>query len=96
MKGVFELIIIQVILLMVFCQNNEHQSSKSFNESSLFSTELCDLITEGGICLFNGEKVLTSDAQPKGLIGHWSFDDAYVQINYINSKKKLIKLSKRL
>lgn len=54
------------------------ETSTNFNDSSIFTSDLCDLVTEVGICLFNGEKVLTADAQPKGLIGHWSFDDAYV------------------
>ncbi len=76
--------IISLILFSVSSQNsdisskNSPESSSSFNESSIFSSDLCDLVTEAGICLFNGEKVLTADAQPKGIVGHWSFDDAHV------------------
>ena len=68
---------------------NSPESSRSFNESSIFSSDLCDLVTEAGICLFNGEKVLTADAQPKGIVGHWSFDDAYVQ-NFIQFSQSFL------
>lgn len=31
-------------------------------------------MANGGICLFNGRKVLLPDAAPKGMVGHWTFD----------------------
>jgi len=31
-------------------------------------------MANGGICLFGGRKVLLPDAHPKGLVGHWTFD----------------------
>lgn len=68
-----------VVLGLGSCEDAASPDSpQNRNVSELVSSELCDLVTEAGICLFNGEKVLTSDAQPKGLVGHWSFDDSRV------------------
>lgn len=85
--------IFSLLLSLISCESLEENSNKppetstNFNDSSIFTSDLCDLVTEVGICLFNGEKVLTADAQPKGLIGHWSFDDAYVKIIILIKKK---------
>lgn len=35
----------------------------------------CDMVVDGPICLFNGQKIIVPDAVPPGLIGHWTFDD---------------------
>lgn len=77
----FFILYISLLFYLISSENQESiapDTANTLNESSIFSYDLCDLVTEAGICLFNGEKVLTGDAQPKGLIGHWSFDDAYV------------------
>jgi hypothetical protein len=41
-----------------------------------FEISQCELITEGPICLSNGDRVFLPAAQPKSLIAHWSFDDS--------------------
>lgn len=38
----------------------------------------CDLVVESAICVEGGEKVLTKDAVPRGLVGKWTFDDAHM------------------
>eukprot|EP00299_Pterocystis_sp_00344_P008086 c2920_g1_i1.p1 GENE.c2920_g1_i1~~c2920_g1_i1.p1 ORF type:complete len:574 (+),score=112.74 c2920_g1_i1:59-1723(+) len=38
----------------------------------------CDMVVESAICISGGEKVLTSDALPRGLVGKWTFDDQYM------------------
>lgn len=38
--------------------------------------DMCDLLTQGPICVENGRKVLTSDAAPKSLLAHFTFDDS--------------------
>ena len=80
MSKTFAIFVVSLFICHVFSENEQGISSpsSSFNQSEAFSSDLCDLVTEMGICLFNGQKVLTADAQPKGIIGHWSFDDAYV------------------
>ena len=45
---------------------------------SIVSGDLCDLELDSGVCLFQGQTVLQPDAYPKGLMGHWSFDDSKV------------------
>jgi len=40
-----------------------------------FSSSECDMLSEGPICLFNGERVILPFAVPKGCIGYWNFDD---------------------
>jgi hypothetical protein len=35
----------------------------------------CDLITDGPICISNGRRILLPAAKPKGIVGHWTFDD---------------------
>eukprot|EP00753_Platysulcus_tardus_P015066 PLAT4752.1.p2 GENE.PLAT4752.1~~PLAT4752.1.p2 ORF type:complete len:388 (+),score=184.41 PLAT4752.1:30-1166(+) len=40
--------------------------------------EECDLVSSGAVCLFDGQKVLLPDAAPKGMVGHWSFDELKV------------------
>jgi hypothetical protein len=35
-------------------------------------------VSEGAICLFDGRKVLLPDATPKGLVGHYTFDDVKI------------------
>lgn len=52
----------------------EHQKSINPINNEYLSKE-CDMITEGPICLFNGDRILLPYAKPEGLIGHWSFDE---------------------
>jgi hypothetical protein len=40
-----------------------------------FNNAECDLITDGPICIYNGDRVLLPFAKPKGLIGYWNFDE---------------------
>jgi hypothetical protein len=40
-----------------------------------FDNTECDLISDGPICLFNGDRVLLPFATPKGLVGYWNFDE---------------------
>eukprot|EP01006_Ploeotia_vitrea_P021857 TRINITY_DN54270_c0_g1_i2.p1 TRINITY_DN54270_c0_g1~~TRINITY_DN54270_c0_g1_i2.p1 ORF type:complete len:347 (+),score=175.35 TRINITY_DN54270_c0_g1_i2:31-1041(+) len=37
----------------------------------------CDMTLSSGICLGGGSKLLVPDAQPNGLVGHWTFDDVH-------------------
>jgi len=63
--------------------NNDFKKLISENFFSLisknekqFSFSQCELITDGPICLLNGDRVFLPEAKPKNLIAHWSFDDA--------------------
>jgi len=50
--------------------------ASSFNScANTIEEEECDIVLEHGLCLYNGDKLLFADAQPEGLIGHWTFDD---------------------
>lgn len=42
------------------------------------STSRCDLILDGGVCLYGGETVLMPSSRQNGLVGHWTFDDNQV------------------
>jgi len=35
----------------------------------------CDFSAKRGICLFGGQKVIVPDAMPRGLVGHYTFND---------------------
>ena len=37
----------------------------------------CDLVAQGPICVEGGKKVLTADASPRGMLAHFTFDDAH-------------------
>ena len=39
--------------------------------------ENCDLVVEGGVCLMHERRILLPRATPSGLVGHWTFDDAW-------------------
>eukprot|EP00300_Choanocystis_sp_HF-7_P004963 c13804_g1_i1.p1 GENE.c13804_g1_i1~~c13804_g1_i1.p1 ORF type:complete len:562 (-),score=114.79 c13804_g1_i1:43-1728(-) len=36
----------------------------------------CDLVLAGSICIEGGSTVVSASAAPRGLVGHWTFDDA--------------------
>ena len=40
-----------------------------------FSESQCDLITEGPVCIYEGDRVILPSARPKNLIGYWNFDE---------------------
>ena len=41
----------------------------------IFNENECDLISDGPICLYGGDRILLPLAKPKGLIGYWNFDE---------------------
>jgi len=45
------------------------------NSNKQFDNSECDLISDGAICLFNGDRVLLPYATPRGLVGYWNFDE---------------------
>lgn len=49
------------------------RAGRSF--SAVLDTEMCDIVAGGSICLGGGAKVLAPNAQPKGIVGHFTFDD---------------------
>lgn len=42
------------------------------------STARCDIILDGGVCLYAGETVIMPNSRQNGLVGHWTFDDNQV------------------
>jgi len=38
---------------------------------------LCEMVSQGPICIDGGKKVLAADAAPKSLLAHYTFDDAH-------------------
>jgi hypothetical protein len=40
-----------------------------------FNNAECDLVTDGPICIYNGDRVLLPWAKPNGLVGYWNFDE---------------------
>lgn len=44
-------------------------------DESLFSINECDMITDGPICLSNGDRIFLPYSVKKGLIGYWNFDE---------------------
>jgi len=56
-------------------KTNSDVNKPETTNNSKFDNKECDMITEGPICLYNGDRVLLPSAVPKGLIGHWSFDE---------------------
>lgn len=54
------------------CTAGDNQAD-AYNKK--FDNSECDLISDGAICLFNGERVLLPMAAPKGLVGYWNFDE---------------------
>lgn len=57
-------------------ENKENGFSYTSKNEKQFSLSECELITDGPICLFNGDRVFLPAAKPKNLLGHWSFDDS--------------------
>jgi hypothetical protein len=57
------------------CSSAHQQYNEKFDNSE------CDMMTEGPICLYNGDRVLLPYATPKGLVGYWNFDEARVLDN---------------
>jgi hypothetical protein len=41
----------------------------------IFNENECDLISDGPICLYGGDRILLPFAKPKGIIGYWNFDE---------------------
>jgi hypothetical protein len=39
--------------------------------------DMCDLVTQGPICVEGGKKAITADAAPKSLLAHFTFDDSH-------------------
>jgi len=37
----------------------------------------CDIVAQGPICVEGGKKVLAADASPRGMLAHFTFDDAH-------------------
>ncbi len=57
-------------------QDNISQTCKNNNNIiTPFTTDQCDIITDGPICISGLNRVLLPDAIPKGLIGYWNFDE---------------------
>jgi len=54
-----------------------HSKTLSLNDmiSPNFDNNECDIITEGPICLFNGEKIILPNARHENLIGYWNFEE---------------------
>eukprot|EP00299_Pterocystis_sp_00344_P009459 c3990_g1_i1.p1 GENE.c3990_g1_i1~~c3990_g1_i1.p1 ORF type:complete len:582 (+),score=101.47 c3990_g1_i1:54-1748(+) len=50
----------------------------SSNSGMSVSTH-CDLVLASSICVDGGKKVIAPDAAARGLIGRWTFDDAFAQ-----------------
>ena len=46
-------------------------------EAAAASGGRCDLVAQGPICVEGGKKVLAADAAPRGIIAHFTFDDAH-------------------
>lgn len=67
---------VSLLLLLLCCSSNAQQSTGI--APGPFRKDECDIIAEGSICLYNGRKVLMAEATPKGLVGHWNFDEAKV------------------
>ena len=42
---------------------------------ALFDNSECDLVTNGPICLYNGDRVLLPLGSPYGMLGYWNFDE---------------------
>merc|ERR1719502_1645353 len=38
---------------------------------------MCDVVSQGPICVAGGKKVVTADAAPRSLLAHFTFDDAH-------------------
>ena len=73
----------QILLFLGLCllasANIELQAEGDSEASSDVDNTECDLVVEGPICLFNGQKIIVPDARPKGLVGYWTFDDSKVR-----------------
>ena len=41
-----------------------------------FDESQCDLVADGPVCLYNGDRILLPYAVPKGLVGYWNFDES--------------------
>ena len=59
--------------LILFLANKKTEISNLINEQ--FDSNECDLITDGPICLFNGDKIILPYSRPENLIGYWNFDE---------------------
>ncbi len=46
-----------------------------------FNKKECDMIADGPICLFNGEKIIFPNARQENLIGYWNFEEMKVLDN---------------
>jgi hypothetical protein len=55
--------------------HNEENCKEDTSVTSKFKDSECDLITDGPICIYNGDRVLLPLAKSNGLIGYWNFDE---------------------
>ncbi len=60
-------------------KQTEQCSPPSLNKK--FDSSECDMVTDGPICLYNGDRVLLPYASPKGLVGYYNFDEIRVLDN---------------
>lgn len=65
----------QVLKENIIPKTNDNASSSE--RKIFFDENSCDMITEGAICLFNGDRIILPYAKPKGLVGYWSFDEIH-------------------
>jgi len=56
--------------------NNNYKRFFNWNNEKKFDISMCELVTNGPICLMNGDRIFLPMANPKGLSGYWSFDEA--------------------
>ncbi len=58
--------------------NQENIIPSNSLKQKQFSLSECDMITDGPICLLNGDRIFLPSAKPKNLIGYWSFDETTI------------------
>eukprot|EP00299_Pterocystis_sp_00344_P001308 c11141_g1_i1.p1 GENE.c11141_g1_i1~~c11141_g1_i1.p1 ORF type:complete len:584 (+),score=112.81 c11141_g1_i1:49-1752(+) len=49
----------------------------SSSSGAAATSSRCDMVVASSVCVEGGKKIIAPDAVPRGLIGHWDFDDTY-------------------
>jgi len=49
--------------------------AETIQESMMNSTDVCDVVSSGLFCYFDGRAALLPPAVPPGIVGHWTFDE---------------------
>jgi hypothetical protein len=71
--------------------STESQVANDKTDQGQFNISQCDLVADGPLCLYNGDRILLPFAVPRGLVGYWDFDSEQPLDNSGNKNHAIIR-----